>query len=57
VRCSAARVQLRVQAGGHDVPEASIRRRFSRGLRNFLDLYRGLADQWLLVDNSRPARR
>ena len=50
-----ARVQLRVQAGGHDVPKATIRRRFSRGLGNFLDLYRGLADQWLLVDNSRPS--
>lgn len=53
---SIARVQLRVQAGGHDVPKATIRRRFGRGLANFFDLYRGLADQWLLIDNSRPSR-
>lgn len=50
-----ARVGVRVKAGGHDVPEATIRRRFARGLANFMDLYRGLADHWLLIDNSRPA--
>jgi predicted ABC-type ATPase len=49
------RVSLRVKAGGHDVPPATIRRRFARGLGNFLDLYRGLADDWLLIDNSRPS--
>src|SRR5262245_18781620 len=43
------RVELRVRAGGHDVPADTIRRRFGRGLVNFFDLYRGLADEWLLV--------
>ena len=30
-----ARVQERVRAGGHDVPEATIRRRYKRGVENF----------------------
>jgi len=47
-----ARVAERVKAGGHDVPEATIRRRFRAGLRNFLRLYRPLADSWRLYDNS-----
>jgi predicted ABC-type ATPase len=47
-----ARVRARVQAGGHDVPEATIRRRYARGTRNFLDLYRPLASTWRVYDNS-----
>ena len=46
------RVALRVRAGGHDVPEATVRRRYAAGWRNFLDLYRPLADEWLVYDNS-----
>ncbi len=38
------RVHERVQAGGHDVPEPDIRRRFVRSIRNFWKLYRPLAD-------------
>jgi predicted ABC-type ATPase len=39
-----ARVRARVAAGGHDIPEAQIRRRFDRGLRLFLELYKDLFD-------------
>jgi predicted ABC-type ATPase len=46
------RVRERVLAGGHDVPEETIRRRFGRGIRNFLDLYRPLARSWRVYDNS-----
>jgi len=46
------RVQERVRKGGHSVPESDIRRRFARSLRNFWELYRPLADRWLLVYNS-----
>ncbi|HUW59175.1 MAG TPA: zeta toxin family protein [Planctomycetota bacterium] len=46
------RVAARVRMGGHDVPEDVVRRRYRSGLRNFLDLYRPLADSWLLYDNS-----
>ena len=33
------RVALRVQEGGHHIPEAVIRRRYEGGLRNFFRLY------------------
>ena len=46
------RVKERVRAGGHDVPEQIIRRRFIRGARNFIRLYHMLADTWLVYDNS-----
>ena len=47
-----ARVKLRVRWGGHDVPTDTVRRRYTRGLGNFMDLYRPLADEWVIVDNS-----
>jgi predicted ABC-type ATPase len=45
------RVKKRVESGGHDVPEADIRRRFLRSIRNFWNLYRPMADHWLLIYN------
>ena len=47
-----SRVRERVLKGGHDVPEAVVRRRFGRSIRNFLAEYRRLADSWYLFDNS-----
>lgn len=47
-----ARVAERVRQGGHDVPEAIIRRRFHAGQKNFSQLYRKLVDSWALYDNS-----
>ena len=46
-----ARVAGRVRAGGHDVPEPDIRRRFTRSIRNFWSIYRELADSWVLLYN------
>lgn len=46
------RVAARVSQGGHAVPEETIRRRYARGVANFLQLYRPLADSWVLCDNS-----
>lgn len=46
------RVAERVRQGGHDIPEATIRRRFEAGTRLFFDVYRPLVDQWVLYDNS-----
>jgi predicted ABC-type ATPase len=51
-----ARVADRVRAGGHGVPEATIRRRYDAGLKNLLQLYVPLADTWQLVDNSSMCR-
>ncbi|MFZ4437815.1 MAG: zeta toxin family protein [Syntrophales bacterium] len=47
-----ARVRQRVQEGGHNVPEETIRRRFTSGLRNFEEIYRPIVDEWALYDNS-----
>jgi len=51
---SVQRVAQRVALGGHNVPEETIRRRYMRGLANFFDLYRPLADEWQFFDNSAP---
>jgi predicted ABC-type ATPase len=45
------RVRSRVRAGGHDVPEDTVRRRYRRGLNQFLHPTRGRVDNWVLFDN------
>jgi predicted ABC-type ATPase len=52
-----ARVAERVRRGGHDVPEETIRRRYERGLQNFVKLYQSLADEWQVLDNSKRGKR
>jgi predicted ABC-type ATPase len=47
-----ARVAERVRAGGHDVAEEVIRRRFAAGLGNLLSLYDRAVDSWEVLDNS-----
>lgn len=47
-----ARVRQRVREGGHNVPEAIVRRRFHAGRRNFERIYRPLVDNMLVFDNS-----
>jgi predicted ABC-type ATPase len=47
-----ARVAARVAQGGHNVPEAVIRRRFASGWRNFEERYRLLVNAWAHYDNS-----
>ncbi|HEX2748369.1 MAG TPA: AAA family ATPase [Verrucomicrobiales bacterium] len=49
-----ARVALRTTHGGHAVPEADVRRRFTRSRQHFLEDYLPLADEWALWDNSNP---
>ena len=46
------RVAERVRQGGHDVPQAVIRRRFASGIRNFEHTYRDAVDAWAVYDNS-----
>ena len=41
-----------MKAGGHNVPEETIRRRFASGLRNFEKIYKPIVDEWALYDNS-----
>ena len=52
-----ARVKQRVESGGHNIPEDDIRRRYSRSLKNFLNMYRPIADYWEFFDNSHGHRR
>ena len=46
------RVRDRVEAGGHNIPEHVIRRRYDMGLRYFFNDYLPVSDRWILVDNS-----
>ncbi|MBO4755370.1 MAG: zeta toxin family protein [Bacteroidales bacterium] len=48
------RVAKRVQAGGHDIPEATIRRRYQMGLNYLFHSYMPECDKWILADNSSP---
>ena len=48
---SVERVASRVRSGGHNIPEAVIRRRYNAGLINFMDLYRPLANRWRVYQN------
>ena len=45
------RVRVRVSQGGHNIPEAVIRRRFDAGIENFNSLYNPLVNDWFLYDN------
>lgn len=54
VELAISRVALRVASGGHNIPEAVIRRRYDRGRSNFLELYSGLVDYWIAYDNTKP---
>lgn len=47
-----ARVALRVQLGGHHVPEATVRQRYRRSMRNFFTLYKPLPLTWQVYDNT-----
>ncbi len=52
VALAEARVQLRVAAGGHNIPNEIIERRFKRGLTNLFEIYLPLVNKVLLLDNS-----
>ena len=47
-----ARVKARVATGGHNIPEETIRRRYSRGIYYFFNLYAPICERWILADNS-----
>lgn len=46
------RVKARVAAGGHNIPEETIRRRYIVGLQYFFHDYIPISDRWILADNS-----
>lgn len=46
------RVKTRVIEGGHNIPIATIERRYSNGFINFFKIYQPIVHKWILVDNS-----
>lgn len=48
---SIERVRRRVAAGGHDIPEAIIRRRFARSLDCLENRYKPVVDEWFIYDS------
>jgi predicted ABC-type ATPase len=50
VEASIRRVQQRVEAGGHSIPEAAIRKRFQRSLVR-LEEIKNLVDDWYVYDS------
>ncbi len=45
------RVAKRVSKGGHNIPEDVIVRRYYRGIKNLIELYTPICDEWIIVDN------
>lgn len=46
------RVAARVEAGGHNIPEETIRRRYRVGIDYFFHDYAPICERWILADNS-----
>lgn len=46
------RVRARVEAGGHNIPEETIRRRYQVGIYYFFNYYAPVCERWILADNS-----
>ncbi len=51
VEASIERVRRRVAAGGHAIPEVAIRRRFSKSLSYFDNIYKPLVDEWYVWES------
>lgn len=52
VELAIERVKSRVSDGGHNIPTDTIIRSYNAGLKNFINLYKDIADYWMLLDNS-----
>lgn len=49
--------RLRVQLGGHDIPDIDVVRRYDRCYENFHELYKGISHEWIVYDASLPNPR
>jgi predicted ABC-type ATPase len=52
VNLAKERVRVRVQEGGHNIPEDIIERRYYKGILNLFEIYLPLVDSYLIFDNS-----
>jgi predicted ABC-type ATPase len=48
---SVARVRRRVAAGGHGIPEETVRRRFSKSAGYFETIYKPIVDEWYVWES------
>jgi GNAT superfamily N-acetyltransferase len=46
------RIRLRVKLGGHFIPNEDVIRRYYRSKANFWNIYKNLADSWVIIYNS-----
>jgi predicted ABC-type ATPase len=46
------RVKERVSAGGHNIPNEVVQRRYISGIKNLSKLFIPICDYWLIIDNS-----
>ena len=46
------RVKSRVESGGHNVSDETIRRRYFMGIKNLFSKYLPICEYWLIIDNS-----
>ena len=51
------RVKARVENGGHNIPEETIRRRYKVGVDYFFHHYAPICERWILADNSQAPFR
>lgn len=51
IEASIARVRRRVEAGGHGIPEATLRRRFGKSGSYLEKVYKQLVDEWYVWDS------
>ena len=52
LEASIARVRRRVEAGGHDIPEEIIRRRFGKSPAYFENFYKSIVDRWYIWESA-----
>ncbi len=53
VNLAIERVKTRVNSGGHNIPEETIRRRYFRGINNLTTKFIALCEYWIVINNSR----
>jgi predicted ABC-type ATPase len=51
VEDSLARVRRRIEAGGHGIPEETVRRRFDKSTSYFESTYKSIVDEWYVWDS------
>lgn len=49
---AANRVAKRVSLGGHNIPTATVYRRYCAGIKNLFGIFMPIVDRWILIDNS-----